>query len=559
VEPIQEIRAQLTGPGGPFETVWEQVLGEKMEVFKSRAGSLREILQQSALRGDEEHIVYEDRRIGFAEHARLVASVARALDERYGIRPGDRVAILAANRPEWIITFWATVSLGGIVAALNGWWAAEEIRFGIEHSEPKLVVADRKRLTRVKELGLDVNALEIESEFAALERYAPDAPLPSQPIAEDDPAVILYTAGTTGRPKGAVASHRSVIGFVQANSMHGLERLMLAMRQPNPPVPDPNAPPPCNLVTTPLFHLSGLYAMAIMMLAQGIKTVYRAGRFDPEDVLRLIERERITMWGALGGAATRVMNCAAFGRYDVSSLRNVGFGGAPTSPALQERIEKAFPSSSGGIGLGYGLSESAGLGAVTGGRDLTEHPTSSGRATVGHQIEIRDDGGDPVPDGVYGEIFLRSPYLMLEYWRDAEATARAIGPGRWLATGDIGCLREGYLYINSRARDLILRAAENVYPVEIEHRLDAHPSVVESAVVGVDHDVLGQEVKAIVVAAEGSRVDTDELAGWVGEVLAPFKVPSQWEVRTELLPRNPGGKVMKDVLTGDANSRFVEE
>jgi acyl-CoA synthetase (AMP-forming)/AMP-acid ligase II len=356
-----------------------------------------------------------------------------------------------------------------------------------------------------------------------------------------------------------VTSHRSIVGFVQANTMHGLERLMLAMRQPDPPQPDPNPPPTCALITTPLFHLSGLYVTAVMALAQGIKTVYRAGRFDAEDALRLIERERVTMWSALGGVAPRVMVHPAFGRYDVSSLRNMGFGGAPTSPALQKRIQEAFPSTTESLGMGYGLSESAGMGAIIGDRDLAQHPTSTGRAMVSHQIEILDHNGNPVPDGVYGEIYIRSPYLMLEYWRNPEATAEAIGPDRWLASGDIGCLREGYLYVNSRARDLILRGAENVYPVEIEHRLDAHPSVTESAVVGVDHDILGQEVKAIVVATAGCEVDTDALATWVGEVLAPFKVPSQWEVRTQPLPRNPGGKVMKDVLSGEAESRFVEE
>jgi acyl-CoA synthetase (AMP-forming)/AMP-acid ligase II len=209
--------------------------------------------------------------------------------------------------------------------------------------------------------------------------------------------------------------------------------------------------------------------------------------------------------------------------------------------------------------MGYGLSESGGMGASAGAADLELHPSSTGRPTVSHEIEIRNDADEVLPDGREGEIHLRSAYLMLEYWNDPEATSETLKPGRWLATGDVGKLEDRYLFVNSRARDMILRAAENIYPVEIEHRLEAHDSVREVAVVGVDHPQLGQEVKAIVVPAEGASIDTEVLAAWVGETLAAYKVPSVWEVRTELLPRNATGKVLKNVLTGEAENRFVEE
>ena len=554
-----EIRAQLTGPGGPFEITEEPVLGEVMPVFKNRLTSLREMLQQSALHGDKEYLVLGDRRISYAENAKLVASVAAALREEHGIQKGDRVAILAANCPEWVITFWATVSLGGIVSALNGWWTAEEIRYGIELSEPKLLIGDRKRLSRVEGLDLGTKVLEIESDFSALVGHSPDASLSDVSIAEDDPALILFTSGTTGRPKGAVVSHRALAGFVQVQTMHGLERIMLGMKSGNAPAPEANPPAPCALVTVPLFHLSGLYTMAIMMLATGSKTVYRSGRFDPEDVLRLIEKERVTIWTALGSMGPQVANHPSIGKYDLSSIRNIGFGGAPTSPALQEKLLRAFPTASGNFGMGYGLSESGGVGAGIGGRELALHPTSTGRASVTNEIQIWDDEGKVVPEGVYGEIMIRSPYLMLEYWRNPEATAKALRPGRWLATGDIGCLRGGYLFINSRARDLILRAAENIYPVEIEHRLDAHPDVAESAVVGADHEELGQEVKAIVVPAENATLDTERLASWCREALSSFKVPSLWEIRREPLPRNASGKVLKNVLTGEMSDHLIED
>ena len=561
-----EIHAQLTGPGGPFELAHEPVLGESMPVFAKRVRSLRDLLSQSALHGDNEYMVMGEQRISYAEHLRRVASTARCLSEKYGVKPGDRVAILAANCPEWVITFWATVSLGAIVSALNGWWTPVEIEYGLAHSEPKLLIGDRRRLQRARENASDPDAsttfgvptIEIESGFDEFLQYAPNAELPDTPLSEDEPALILYTSGTTGRPKGVVVSHRAILGFVQTNMLNGLERLMLAAGDAPAAPSDPPAAP-CALVTSPLFHLSGLYALAVMMLATGAKTVYRAGRFDPGDVLRIIEAERVTIWSALGSMGPLVLADPGVETRDLSSLRNIGFGGAPTSPALQERVRKTFPNAASGIGLGYGLSESGGLGAAIGGRDLEQRPSSVGRPSPGHEIEIRDDEGKVLPEGQDGEIHIRSAYLMLEYWRNPEATQETIKPGRWLATGDVGHLEGGFLYINSRARDLILRAAENVYPTEIEHRLDAHPSVAESAVVGVDHEVLGQEVKAIVVSAQNANIDPQELAAWVGEELAAYKVPSLWEIRGQPLPRNAAGKVLKNVLTGDAESNVVED
>jgi long-chain acyl-CoA synthetase len=551
------IEARLIGPGGIFEVVEEDVLGERMRVFRDRKRSLRELLESTAGFGEREHIVHGARRISYADHMRQVAATAQALRERYGVQRGDRVAILAANCPEWIITFWATVSLGGIVAGLNGWWTADEIRYGVEHSDPKVLVGDRKRLARVQGLDLGVPVLEIESEFAALTDDAPNAALPDEPIDEDDGAVILYTSGTTGRPKGAVSTHRGICGFAHVAMVNGLRMIMVAEATGGPT--DEQPPQNCALVTVPLFHLSGLYAGAVMMLAVGAKIVLRSGRFDPEDVLRLIEKERVTSWAGLGSMAPRVLNHPSIDRYDLSSLRNLGSGGAPTSPETLARMKAVVPNGARGRGIGYGLSESVTSVAMIGGEELEERPTSVGRPAPTHEIAIRAPDGSALPEGQEGEIHVRSPYVMLEYWRNPDATREVLKPGRWLATGDIGHVENSYLYINARARDMILRAAENIYPTEIEHRIEAHPDVAEVAVVGVDHPELGQEVKAIVVPAAGAVIDTDALQKWAAVTLAAYKVPSLWEIRAEPLPRNAAGKVLKNVLMGAAASIFVED
>jgi acyl-CoA synthetase (AMP-forming)/AMP-acid ligase II len=555
-----EVTAQLTGPGAPFEIVTEEVLGELQPVLAKRPRSLRELLANSAAQGAKEYLVHQDRRITYAEHVGIVASTARALQERYGIEKGDVVAILAANGPDWPIFFWATVSLGAVVSAMNGWWTADEIAYGVARTAPKLLVGDSRLLERAAARELGVPILELERERDAVFAHAPGASLPDVPIDEDDPAVILFTSGTTGRPKGAVGTHRGIIGFVQVNIVGGAIATVTAMREGTAPAPDPNPPAQdASLVTAPMFHMSGLYAAIVMQLHLGAKLVTRPGRFEPGEVLRLIEAERITLWSALGAMGPRVANHPDVSKYDLSSMRNVGFGGAPASPAVQELMRRTFPTAAQNVGIGYGSSETVAVVSTIRGPEYRLHPESAGRILPMQQVQIRGPGGEVLPEGREGEIHVRSAYLMREYWGDPEATKKTIGPGRWLATGDVGRIENGLLYINSRARDMILRSAENVYPVEIEYRLDAHPDVRESAVVGVDHPELGQEVKAIVVPEPGTRVEPGTLATWCAETLAGYKVPSLWEIRSEPLPRNASGKVLKNVLTGEAALAQLEE
>ena len=551
------IESRLTGPGGPFELVVEDVLGARMQVFKNRLRSLRALLEQSAAQGEKEYIVYEGRRISYAEHLRSVASLARALRDRFGVGKGDRVAILAANCPEWIISFWAAQALGAVAVGLNGWWAGDEIVYGVRDCDPKLLIADCRRLARVSASALGVPVVEIESEFEKLVAHDPDSTLPDVTIAEDDAAAILYTSGTTGRPKGAINSQRNILALLGIQFFHGARMMLAAAADGHVPAGPPR--PTCALVTTPLFHVSGLYTGAVVMLASGAKTVWRGGRFDPEETMRLIAREQVTSWGPMGTMAYRVVHHPDVANHDLSSVVSIGSGGAPTSPELQERIRAVFPSARASFGLGYGLTECTALATISFGEDLARHPLSVGRPLPTVQIEIRDEAGLPLPDGETGEIHVRSPLVMTGYWRNPQASAASIVADRWLRTGDVGLLQDGRLYINSRARDLILRGAENIYPVEIEQRLEAHPDVLEAAVVGVEHEALGQEVKAIVVLRPGTQPTPERLSAWVGDTLAAFKIPAHWELRTEPLPRNATGKVLKNVLTGVAENPFVVE
>lgn len=247
---IEEADRRLQSPGSPFELAREEVLGESMWVYKNRARSLRELLAASAVHGDKAYLVFSDgRRWTYREHLHDVASVAAALKDRYGIGPGDRVAILSANTPEWILTYWATVSLGAVVIAMNGWWAEDEIRYGLDLSHPKLVFADRKRMERLAKVEGRPPALCFEDDFEALRLHAPGAALPTNPIAEDDPCLLLFTSGTTGRPKGALVSHRTLVAFTTSSFYIAARRALVE--------PSLAGPPGAVLAPFPLFHLSG--------------------------------------------------------------------------------------------------------------------------------------------------------------------------------------------------------------------------------------------------------------------------------------------------------------
>ncbi len=559
-EKMAEVEATLSGPGGPFEVVDIEVGGVTIKSFASRIRTLRDILLKSADFGDNTYMLATDgsseRRISFAEHARLVASVAAAFRDRYDVQPGDRVAILGANSPEWVISFWAAISLGAVAVGLNGWSTAPEIAYFVADCEPKVLVADRKRVERIDgDLGVPI--VVMEDDFSELESYAPDAGFAALPVDEDDPAIILYTSGTTGRPKGAINTHRNVASFLMINFYNGAKAMMLAA----PPGPDDPPPlPTCQLVSSPLFHVSGLHSAAVMMLATGLKSVWLMGRFEPAIAMRVIEEERCTGWSFTETLLHRMVNFPDADKYDLSSIKNVGGGGSPVSASLIERTREIFPNARHNVGVGYGQTECAALATLNNGQELIDFPLSVGRPLPTVELEIRDPAGAAVAEGVDGEVCVRGPMVMPGYWRRPEETAATITPDRWLRTGDIGHLEDGRLYLSSRKRDLIFRGGENVYPVEIEKIIEDHPDVEECGVIGVDDPELGQRVKAVIVARRGHAIDVEAVRTWCASQLAYYKVPEQWEVREGSLPRNAAGKILKDVLRdAGADTGFVEE
>lgn len=551
----EEAVARITGPGSPFELVEEDVEGIRMPVFKDRFRSLREVLAKSVEFGAAELAVWDTgERWTFADHERQVASVAKALADKHGIGKGSRVAILAANCPEWILAAWGTLVLGGTVVAMNGWWQKDEIRYGIELAEPHLLFVDRGRRARLEGEDPGVETVVFEDAFDEYRSFDRGAPLPDTPIEEDDCAALMFTSGTTGRPKGAMISHRNFIAFLQMNMCNGALKHLL-----NPPTPEQQSLPPLvGINSNPLFHVSGFQSGALMGPATGMKSVWTTGRFDPVKIFRLTRDEGVTRWGGITTQLWRLLEHEEFEPEDFTHIRSVGGGGSAFSPDLQRTIREKLPNAARDFNIGYGLTECGGLCSMAVGPILEEHPDTAGRTVPGNAVAIFDDEGKRLPDGVDGNICVRGPNVMLGYWRNEAATEEAFFDDGWLRTGDIGQMRDGLLFLASRKRDMIIRGGENIYPLEIENRIDDHPDVEEVAVVGVEHRELGQEVKAIVVPRSGRTIEEQALRDFVAETLAYYKVPTHVEFRTESLPRNATGKVLKAVLTGEAENTFEE-
>jgi long-chain acyl-CoA synthetase len=486
-----------------FDLVEEEVLGQRLRVFRDRKRSLRELLDASLVWGDRDYLIDGERRITYAAHHAAVSRVAADFAAR-GVTKGDRVAILGRNSIEWVVAFWATVSLGAIAVGLNAWWSSEEVGYSIEDCEPALVVDD---MTAIAPL--------LRGEAVAMPEIAID---------EDDPAVILYTSGTTGRAKGATGSHRNLICLVQAQQQLAASRVPAGM-----------VPPPSRVLTsTPLFHVSGLHSGVVAGLASGGTTIWQSGRFDPVATLATIEGERATSWSTMPTTLWRVVHEPAAADFDLSSMRHIGGGGAAWSAALQRKIRDVFgPDVSWGIG--YGLTEGTGLATTSSFADLLDNPDNVGRPVA--TVELKIEAG--------GEICIRGPMVMLGYWRNPTATEAVIDDDRWLHTGDLGEIRDGLLYLAARRTDLILRGAENVYPAEIESCLESHPAVAEVAVVGVPDEEFGQLVAAVVVPVDGQALDPVELSRHVSQHLAYFKVPARWVVHSDSLPRTATGKVVR--------------
>jgi long-chain acyl-CoA synthetase len=550
-----DVEAALTAPGQMFEMTEADVRGEQLRVWVHAPPSLRSILELSQLHGDKTFIVHEDERLTFAEHFAQAATLAHRLIDQYGVRKGDRVAIAMRNVPEWSIAFWAATAAGAVVVPLNAWWTAPELVYGLLDSGSKVAFVDGERVDRLAPdlAGLDLAVVVaradgdvpegVESFDEVLGDVRTDATLPDVSLEPEDNATIFYTSGTTGTPKGALGTHRNICGNLISLAYTRFAAGLRSGTEVETPAPD--AIQQASLLSVPFFHATGCHSVLVANVATGGKLVLMH-KWNPERALELIEREQVSMFGGVPTMVWQVLQSPDFGKRDISTVTSVGYGGAPAPPELVRRIEELLP---GRIpSNGYGLTETSSVTTMNAGIDYLRQPDSVGRPVPVVDVKVVDDSGGQLPVGEVGELWIRGPNIVTGYWNKANATAEAITDG-WLHSGDLARLDdEGFVYIVDRAKDMLIRGGENVYCAEVEAALFEHPAVYDAAVIGIPHQVLGEEVGAVVLLKDGATATEDDLRRHVADRLAAFKVPVKVWFVDEELPRNPAGKVLKREL-----------
>jgi long-chain acyl-CoA synthetase len=377
------------------------------------------------------------------------------------------------------------------------------------------------------------------SGYAAL----PDHPPPDPGLAPDDDATILYTSGTTGRPKGALGTHRNALSNLVSLAFSGARA---AIRRGDPlPQPDPDAPQRVNLLPVPLFHVTGCNSMLTPTVASGGKLVLMH-KWNPERFLQLIEMERVNGTTGVPAMVWQVLESPDLPRRDLSSLDSYGYGGAAVAPELTLKFAKLFPHIP--PGQGYGATETSSVSTSNSAEDYLARPDSVGVAVPCVDLKVVDADGNALPAGEVGELWIRGPNVVMGYWGKPEATADSFTDG-WYHTGDVVRMdEEGFVYILDRVKDMLIRGGENIYCVEIEDVLVAHPAVIDAAVIGLPHRIWGEEVGAIVQLKPGAEVSEGELIAHAAGLLPPYKAPVKIEVRLEEFPRNASGKTLKSVL-----------
>jgi len=560
---VREAYAAITAPGQPAEMEEAVIRGVKLRVWKNIPATLRDVVTAGRAHGEKIFLVHDDERISFEAFHRAVANFALTL-QNAGVVKGDRVAIVMRNLPEWPVAFYAGIALGAILTPLNAWWTGPELEYGLTDSGTKILVVDIERYERMKEHLHNCPDLEKVYVSRSSEELAhplvqsletvlgepnnwinlPDIQLPDGPLEADDDATIFYTSGTTGKPKGALATHRNVNSNIGAGMAAG-QRPFLRRGEPVP-TPDPDAPQKASILSVPFFHATGCMAILNPTLATGAKIVMMR-RWDAEEGMRLIEREKVTSAGGVPTIAWQLIEHPARHKYDLSSLESVAYGGAPSAPELVRKIKETWPKSS--AGNGWGMTETSATATSNSAEDYEHRPDSCGPAVPVTDLKIMTVEGDrELATGEVGELWCKGPQVVKGYWNKPEATAQTFVDG-WVKTGDLARLdEEGFCYIIDRAKDMLIRGGENIYCIEVENVLYDHHSIMDAALVGIPHKTLGEEPAAVVTLKPGAEASEQELRAFVAERLAAFKVPVKVVFWPETLPRNANGKILKNEL-----------
>jgi long-chain acyl-CoA synthetase len=472
--------------------------------YQGRPNSLIEMLRATVDRSPTNEAIVEfgGDRINYRELWDRSARVSGGL-KKQGIQPGDRVAIRLGNSLDWCVAFWGTLMSGAVVVPVNTRFSESEIEYVINDSGSRFV-------------------------------FMPGAALPAgdpfvvENLTQPDVAAIFYTSGTTGFPKGAMTTHE---GFL--SNCETCRRI----------VPLPKDDSLRTLVSVPLFHVTGCNSQLLPSCESGGGTVIMRA-FDVQAFLRAIVAERITSVTSVPAIFWLAISQPNFSQFDVTGVRWAMYGGAPIAPDLVGRIVRAFPNAR--VGNGFGLTETSSVATFLPHEYAGVRPDSVGFASPVNDLELFE-----VDSGGVGELLVRGPNVVKGYWNKPEATAQTFVNG-WLHTGDLARIdADGFVQIVDRKKDMVNRGGENVYCVEVENALCAHPAVYECAVMGVPDTMMGEKVGAVVVLKPGAKAEPAEIGEFLKGRIADFKIPQYMAIRPDPLPRNPGGKILKPRLRNE--------
>jgi acyl-CoA synthetase (AMP-forming)/AMP-acid ligase II len=549
---------RLMANDGPLAVTYAEKNGVQMPVFAKAPGNMADYFAFfCATHADKEFLVDGDIRLSFAETYGAARALAGGLIEGHKLQKGERVGIAARNSANWIVAYMAIVMAGGVATLLNGWWQGGELSEGIRMVGCRFVLADEQRAARMagQDLGgcelliINHDSLPLDGLSVLIAKGGGAATaLPTlDPL---DNATILYTSGSTGQSKGAVSDHRAVVQGAMSYVGQTLVffELMSASGQSMPAQPSA-------LVNVPLFHVTASIPLVLQSFAIGRKLVLMP-KWDAEDAMRIIEKERITYFVGVPLMSIELATHPARHKYDLTSCTAFAAGGAPRPVEHVKKIRKEM--SWGYPLLGYGLTETNGVGCGNFTDNYLEKPTSTGPATKPLvEVQMLDDDGNVLPQGERGEVGIRTIANFNGYWNNEEATREAFTTDGFFRTGDIGYLDEdGYLFIVDRKKDIIIRGGENISCPEVEAAAYEHDSIVELSVFGIADDKYGEVPGIVYFTKDGVTLTADELKAFLAPRLAPFKIPMHfWQV-AEPLPRLGTQKIDRVTLRREYNAKI---
>ncbi len=555
-------RADLDAQGSPFATHMTTIRGVPARSYVAAPPHMRAIWETTAVHGDKDYLVYEDERYSYAAIHAQVRKLAAHLVAN-GVTPGSRVAIAMRNYPEWVVGYWAGVSVGAAVVGMNAWWTPPEMEYALNDSEPRVLIADDERLERLAQMpsprAMHIIAVRTDraipgggTTWSAVMSAADPGSLPAVDIDPDDDATIFYTSGTTGFPKGAQLTNRGSVHNIlniaaMTTAVAMAEQKAIAAGDVPPPPPAPPALPATFMAPTPLFHVTACNCILHPATLTGGKVVLMY-KWDPGRALELIEREKVTNFSGVPTMSREMLMHPDWSTRDTSSLAGLGGGGAALQPDLVHKIAGALKH--GQPSTGYGMTETHGIITANSSRWFVAKPESCGPAVPTLETKLVDEEGRDLAPGpnTVGVLCVRGSVTIKGYLNRPEATADTIKDG-WLNTGDIARIDEdGFIYIVDRAKDMVIRGGENVYCSEVETAIYHHDAIAEACVFGIPEERLGEEVAAVLVLRPGATLTEDELRTFLAASLAKHKIPTKIWFRAEPIPRNANGKFLKREL-----------